>query len=182
MDAYQAAGVAKVMWVCADDEMTCDECSDADGETVLLEQDFPDVDVSEPPAHPLVPLHNRFGRQCGIVGIDSQLFECAMELIARRLGTCFILAGDAERRRCEIEAIEIGLSLIERSARHDPHEYAETLEFSGDAFRAVDEDCFFGNELCHGSVDLAASRIPDIQNCCSPEAPSCWVSYAGDSI
>lgn len=52
MAAYHAAGVPAVMWVCADDERACVDCEAADGETVLLEQDFPDVDVSEPPAHP----------------------------------------------------------------------------------------------------------------------------------
>jgi SPP1 gp7 family putative phage head morphogenesis protein len=52
MGAYRAAGVARVMWVAAEDERTCPECDAADGEIVLLEQDFPDVDVSAPPAHP----------------------------------------------------------------------------------------------------------------------------------
>jgi SPP1 gp7 family putative phage head morphogenesis protein len=52
MQTYKAAGVERVTWVAAEDERTCPECEAADGETVMMGQNFDDVDVDSPPAHP----------------------------------------------------------------------------------------------------------------------------------
>ena len=52
MDLYDAAGVKRIQWVAANSPTTCDYCGDADGEIVDLGDNFPDVDVDQPPAHP----------------------------------------------------------------------------------------------------------------------------------
>ncbi len=52
IDGYRRAKVARVQWLAAEDERTCSECSDADGEIVKLDDGFPSVDVNAPPAHP----------------------------------------------------------------------------------------------------------------------------------
>lgn len=62
--AYAQAGVQKITWYAADDERTCPECSDADGETVLFGQVFDSVDVDGPPAHPSC--------RCTVVSADDE--------------------------------------------------------------------------------------------------------------
>ncbi len=54
MAGYAAGGVESIQWIAADDERTCPECSDLDGEIVKLGDPFPDSDdgVDSPPAHP----------------------------------------------------------------------------------------------------------------------------------
>lgn len=52
MQTYRSAGVARVMWISAEDERQCAACEAADGDIVLLGQVFADVGATEPPAHP----------------------------------------------------------------------------------------------------------------------------------
>lgn len=52
MATYSLAGVKQVQWLAAEDEATCVECSDADGETTSMGSLFDGVDVDSPPAHP----------------------------------------------------------------------------------------------------------------------------------
>ncbi len=62
---YQAAGIQKVQWSASLSVTTCEECSEADGEVVNLGDDFPDVDVDQPPAHP--------NCACAVVPADEEL-------------------------------------------------------------------------------------------------------------
>ncbi len=60
---YQDAGVEKVRWSASNGTNTCAECEDADDEVVALGENFPFVDVDQPPAHP--------GCICGLVSADD---------------------------------------------------------------------------------------------------------------
>jgi SPP1 gp7 family putative phage head morphogenesis protein len=48
---YRAAGVEQIMWVAAEDERTCPQCEELDGEVVALDGEFDDG-ITAPPAHP----------------------------------------------------------------------------------------------------------------------------------
>ncbi|HEY1882209.1 MAG TPA: phage minor head protein [Candidatus Cybelea sp.] len=50
MQTYRAAGVARIMWIAAEDERTCPKCSDLDGEIVPLGAQFDDG-IEAPPDH-----------------------------------------------------------------------------------------------------------------------------------
>jgi hypothetical protein len=64
---YAAAGVQTVRWQAAE---PCDECAEADDVVMPLGEDFPGVDVDQPPAHPncrcvLVPADEDLGSHRG---------------------------------------------------------------------------------------------------------------------
>lgn len=52
MQAYHAAGVARIMWIASEDERTCPVCADLDGQVILMGDEFDDG-VTAPPDHPL---------------------------------------------------------------------------------------------------------------------------------
>jgi SPP1 gp7 family putative phage head morphogenesis protein len=52
MDAFESAGVEKIMWLAAEDDRTCDDCEPTDGEVIAMGDSFDNVDVDAPPAHP----------------------------------------------------------------------------------------------------------------------------------
>jgi SPP1 gp7 family putative phage head morphogenesis protein len=52
LDIFYAAKVAKIQWLAADDERTCDQCEALDGEIVALGDNFPGSDFDSPPGHP----------------------------------------------------------------------------------------------------------------------------------
>lgn len=49
---YRAAQIEKVRWIATGGQNMCDLCGGADGEVVNIGDDFPSVDVDQPPAHP----------------------------------------------------------------------------------------------------------------------------------
>lgn len=52
MALYRAAKIEKVRWVATGGQNMCDLCGGADDTVVDLGDDFPSVDVDQPPAHP----------------------------------------------------------------------------------------------------------------------------------
>lgn len=75
-DVYRQASVQQVQWLAANGENTCEECGDADGSVVNLGDEFPDVDVDAPPAHPAcacvtTPADEDLGSNVGSIDDDE---------------------------------------------------------------------------------------------------------------